>query len=65
MASRIAGIIDKNGGLRVVVTEGDLHCHVGAGEQLIVLPQTVQEPVPFEDLPDLVKMVEDYINRVA
>jgi len=66
MASRIAGIIDRGGGYRVVITDGDFNAHVGPGEKLCIIPDvTVDEPVPFEDWPRLVKMVEDYINRVA
>ena len=65
MLSKIAAIIDRGGGWRVVVTDGDLNAHVGPGERLVVLPNTVQEPVPFEDHPKLVKMVEDYLKLVA
>lgn len=66
MPSRIAAIIDRGGGHRIVVTDGDFLCHVSPGERLCVLPGVmVQEPVPFEDYPKLVKMVEDYLKLVA
>jgi hypothetical protein len=50
MLSAVAGIVDAKGGFRVVVTQLDaMHCHVGPGEQLFVVPDMMfQEPVPRE-----------------
>lgn len=61
MKSLVAGIIDRKGGLRIVVTDGDLNCHIGPGERTYVLPFKVQEPIPFEDIPKLVAKVEQYV----
>ena len=61
--SRVAGIIDRGGGFRVVVTDGDFMAHVNPGERLVIVPgYTVEEPVPVEDYAKLVKVVEDYIK---
>lgn len=65
--SRVAGIIDKNGNLRVVVTDGCLNCHIAnMQERLFVVPGLfVQEPVNVRYWPELVKIVEDYVKQVA
>lgn len=63
--SEVAGIVDKRGGFRVVVTERrrDFRHHVGKGERLFVVPGVyVQEPVPFEEIYPLVCAVEQHIT---
>jgi hypothetical protein len=62
--SLVAGVVDRKGGMRVVVTDGPLSCHVQPGERLYVLPNyQVQEPVPFADIPALVARVERYVAK--
>src|SRR5215213_1495261 len=66
--SDVAGITDKNGGFRVVVTERHrFKYHVGPGERLFVVPGLkVQEPIPFEEIRPIVIQVEEYItSRLA
>jgi len=61
--SAVAGIVDKGGGLRVVVTQPWLlgH-HVGPGEKLFILPETlVQEPVSLEKADSLIEAVQAYV----
>ena len=63
MTSRLMGIIDRYGGLRVVITDGNPYCHLNPGERLHIVPNyPVEEPVPVQDWPQLVKVVEDYIK---
>lgn len=63
MGSAVAGILDAGGGLRVVVTQRwRMRNHVKKGEQLFVLPDlTVQEPVPWNDIPRVVYQVEKHV----
>lgn len=61
--SAVAGIVDKKGGLRVVVTQRwRMRHHVGKGERLFVLPDLeVSEPVPWDDIPPLVDRVHRHV----
>ena len=63
MTSAVAGIIDRKGGLRVVITERwRMRHHVGKKEQLFVVPNfEVQEPIPWNDIPPIVERVEKYV----
>ena len=65
MPSHVAGILDTKGGLRVVVTErkGDFdRHHRGPGEMVFVVPGLiVEEPVPWDFIPVMIKRVEDHI----
>lgn len=63
MKSAVAGIIDAGGGLRVVIAQPhELQWHVGAGEQLFIVPKLrVKEPVPLHEIPDLVRLVENHV----
>ena len=63
MRSSVAGIVDVNGGLRVVVTERwRLHSHVGHGERLFIVPGLkVQEPVSWGRVPDVIEAVRQHI----
>jgi len=65
MTSAVAGILDSKGGLRVVVTQRwRMHNHVGKGERLFVVPgKEVQEPVPWNDIPQLIFDVEKHVNQ--
>lgn len=66
MLSCVAGVIDRGGGMRVVITSGCLGCHVGPGERIHVVPGLmVREPVPLEDVPELVRRVLDFIASRA
>lgn len=57
--SAVAGVRDRSGGVRVVVTKlWRLHHHVGEGETIYVLPGVwVKEPVPHDDIAPLVHRV--------
>ena len=64
MKSQVAGILDKGGGFRVVITQpGQFHHHVGPGERLFVIPDLmVEEPVTDSgEIADLVERVRIYI----
>jgi len=63
MKSAVAGIIDQNGGLRVVVTQRwRMRYHVKKGERLFIVPHLkVQEPVLGKDQIDLIARVESYV----
>lgn len=63
MTSAVAGILDRSGGLRVVVTQRwRMHHHVGKGERLFVVPDyRVQEPVPWDDIPPLIERVQKHV----
>src|SRR5262245_8595762 len=62
--SAVAGILDRNGGLRVVVTQRwRMRHHVKKDERLFVLPDLlVKEPVPWDEIPPLIEKVQDYIT---
>jgi hypothetical protein len=63
MLSAVAGIVDRKGGLRVVVTQRwRLRHHVNKGERLFVVPgYEVQEPVPWDDIPPLIERVQKHV----
>jgi hypothetical protein len=63
MKSAVAGIIDSNGGLRVVVTQRwRMHHHVKKGEKLFVVPGLkVREPVSLSQAADLIETVKKHI----
>jgi len=64
MTSAVAGIVDQNGGLRIVVTQRrQMRAHVGKGEMLFIVPGLkVQEPVPWgKDTVDLIERVQAYV----
>ena len=65
MANAVAGILDKNGGLRVVATQLDgFKEHVGEGEKLYIVPgMLVPEPVPWEEIPDVILTVQKHISK--
>lgn len=59
-ASRIAGILDSYGGLRVVISlEGSLMEHVLPDEFLIMVrDETVREPIQWDAIPFIVELAE-------
>jgi len=61
--SNVAGIVGKNGLLRVVVTQRwRLRNHVKKGERLFVVPNLeVQEPVSWHEIPTLIRNVERHV----
>jgi Fe-S-cluster containining protein len=63
--SAVAGILDKKGGLRVVVTQRwRMRHHVGRDERLFVVPDyEVQEPVSVADAPALIERVQTYVAK--
>lgn len=63
--SAVAGILDKQGGLRVVITQKwRMSHHVKKRERLFVLPDVkVQEPVPIEECGALVERVQQHVTR--
>jgi hypothetical protein len=64
MKSEVGGIVERGGGLRVVIApRKSLHFHVQDGERLFVLPNVrVIEPVAMENIPALVERVERFID---
>jgi len=67
MTSAVAGIIDRNGGLRVVVTQRSrMKHHAEPGEQLFIVPGLeVTEPVPWEEIPPLIKRVTKHVAETV
>jgi len=65
MRSAVAGVLDSNGGLRVVVTERwRMRYHVSQGERLFVVPGLrVTEPVPWDDIPPLIETVQRHVAQ--
>lgn len=61
--SAVAGILDKSGGLRVVVTQRwRMRHHVFRHERLFVVPDLdVKEPVPWNDIPPLIEKVQKHV----
>jgi hypothetical protein len=61
--SAVAGIVDSSGGLRVVVTQRErMHHHISKGEKLFIVPgMRVQEPVPWDEIPVVIRKVELYV----
>lgn len=64
--SAVAGVIDRKGGLRVVVTQRwRMFHHVGKREQLFVVPGfEVEEPVPWGMIPYVIFRVQKYVQEV-
>jgi len=62
--SSVAGIIDANGGLRVVVTEHwRMFHHVGRGERLFIVPDLeVQEPLSMAQAAPVIEAVKRHIQ---
>ena len=61
--SAVAGILDGYGGWRTVVAPlRGMHHHVNPGELLLIVPNyKVQEPIPWNDIPGLIRRVDLYI----
>jgi hypothetical protein len=61
--SSVAGIVDRKGGLRVVVTQRwRMRHHVNKGERLFVVPGLeISEPVPWDDIPPLIETVQKHV----
>jgi hypothetical protein len=61
--SAVAGIIDRKGGIRFVVTQRwRMRHHVKKGEMLFVVPGfLIQEPVEWNYIPVLIRRVELYV----
>lgn len=60
--SAVAGIMEKQGGIRVVVTERwRLRYHVKKGERLFITPIEVKEPVPWDEIPTLIEKVQKHV----
>jgi hypothetical protein len=62
--SAVAGILDKKGGLRVVVTQRwRMRHHINKDDRLFIIPDfEVQEPVPWNDIPPLIKRVQQFVS---
>jgi len=61
--SAVAGIVDANGGIRVVVSElENMHNHLEKGEKLYLLSEYVEEPVPYNEVPSLINRVRRHIE---
>lgn len=65
MLSSVAGILNRKGGLRVVVTQRwRMRQHVSKGERLFVLPgYKVKEPVPWNEIPALIEGVQKHVAK--
>lgn len=61
--SAVAGIIDRGGGLRVVVgPRGNMIYHIGRGERLYLIEGLkVREPVAWGAVPALIETVRERI----
>lgn len=66
MASSVAGIIDRNGGLRVVIAAPEtFHSHVGPGERIFIVPDyEIEEPVSYNDTPSVIVHVQRHVRAV-
>ena len=64
--SVVAGVVDKNGGIRVVVTQPWLmHHHLNEGERAVIVPRlTVREPVAWDQIPNVIETVKQYIAEL-
>lgn len=60
--SAVAAVLDGYGGYHVVVArKRDLKHHVRPGQLLLVVPDFhVREPVPFDDIPRVIRRAEAY-----
>ena len=65
MKSAVAGVVDRGGGLRVVVgPRAGMKYHRGDGEYLYILPGLrVIEPVPIEEAAELIERVTQYVRQ--
>lgn len=64
MPSAVAGIVDARGGFRVVVSDVGFDAHLEKGERLFVVPGfTVEEPVPWDDIPSVIHKVQKHIVK--
>ena len=65
--SRVAGIVDTKGGVRIMVgTRAEIIAAVGAGERFFLVPRLrVIEPVPYEKIPSLIDQVHEHVAKVA
>jgi len=63
--SAVAGIVDKRGGLRVVVAcKETLGHHLTEGERIFVVPgMLVQEPVPWDEIPAVIERVQKHVVK--
>lgn len=63
--SAVAGIVDCQGGIRVVVEQFDiLHSHLAPGERIYVLPGVMaQEPLSIEQAAPVVEETIAYVRR--
>lgn len=64
--SDVAGIVERNGGMRVVVTQRwQMRHHVKRGERLFVVPGLkVQEPVPWDQIPQVIATTQKHVTRM-
>lgn len=63
--SAVAGIVDIYGGLRVIVgPESHMWCHAKADEEVFLIDGLdIEEPVPWEKIPWLMRTVENEIEH--
>jgi hypothetical protein len=60
----VAGIIDKNGGLRVVVAhKSEFKSHLQKGEKIYILPEPRDTPVPWNEIYPTICSVEAYVTE--
>lgn len=63
--SAVGGIVGPDGRVRrVIVSEyWRLHLHVRQGERLVIVPGLfVQEPVPWNQIANVIQRTEDYVR---
>ena len=64
VTSVLAGIIERGGGIRVIVTAREnVQCHVGDGEKAYIVPDFfIDGPVPMQRYPALVQRAIKYVK---
>lgn len=65
MRSAVAGVVDRNGSVRVVIGPRDrMWCHVAPGERIFILPRLrVTEPVDLPHIPGLLARVTAHVRK--
>jgi hypothetical protein len=67
MEDSLAGIVDKSGGIRVVVThESHMPFHVGEGEKLYIVPDfIIDKPVSYDEYAALIEKAMAYVKEAT
>lgn len=66
MDLRVTGILDSNGGIRIVITpESQIPCHINEGDRAYVTPLILDRLPSFDQYPALVDKVIEYVKTHA